>query len=161
MHSHIIAELQQLFKCKKCGSCCLIGGDMLVSGLELKRVSRYLQVDPAELISEPSFDEHHLDVRYHLKQLYPCLFYDPDKRLCTIHGIKPSACRKFPFIAVAEGLSHPDVFFLCPGMAEALLRYAGLISDEYEVLPSSDVLSLAAACLRIHKRTESPDSVPH
>lgn len=133
---------------------------MLVSGLELKRIARYLEVDPADLISEPVFDDCHLDIRYHLRQIYPCQFYDQERHLCSIHGIKPSACRKFPFVSVAEGLSHPDVFFLCPGMAEALLRYVGLISDEYEVLPSSDVLTMAAVCLRIHRRLEPPDSVP-
>jgi len=150
MPSLTVLNLHTAFSCKRCGSCCEIGGVVTVTGYEVQRISRHLGCDPDEIIAEPSFDYDHLDAVYHFLGRYPCMFFDSATRECRIHPVRPLACRKFPFLSIAEGSCSPDVLFICPAMSESLLRYAGLLSDTQYVTPSPDVVRLAMLCQRVH-----------
>lgn len=88
--------------CSECGGACCIGesGYIWVKYPEIEAIANYLQLDIGE------FAQNYLiraKNRYSLRETkvkdlgYACIFFDTQKRMCSIYDVRPKQCRTFPF----------------------------------------------------------------
>jgi len=89
-------------ECSKCNGNCCIGesGYIWVTPLEIKNISKVLNLDIDEFKKSYlnkikykfSIKERRLD-----ESNFACVFFDLDKRQCSIYEARPNQCRTFPF----------------------------------------------------------------
>ena len=83
-----------VFRCTQCGRCCHGYGGTYVSDSDITAIAAYIGMDREAVI-------HHYcrlsGSRYLLAQQENgyCIFFD---RNCTIHPVKPSMCRNWPYL---------------------------------------------------------------
>lgn len=88
------------FHCTKCGKCCIDRDDILLSALDLFRISKYLKHAPTDILHR--YCEWYIgtDSRLPIVRLKPagvfrcCPFLDGNK--CMINDVKPAVCAMFP-----------------------------------------------------------------
>jgi len=87
--------------CEECGGRCCIGesGYIWVTPLEIKALSNRLNLVTDEFITNYLSK---IGYRYSLKESefddgYRCIFFDVDKKICSVYEDRPSQCRTFPF----------------------------------------------------------------
>jgi Fe-S-cluster containining protein len=87
--------------CSSCGGGCCIGdsGYIWVTPAEIKALSSRLNLDTQEFITNYLSK---IGYRYSLKELefnsgFRCIFFDIDKKQCSVYEDRPSQCRTFPF----------------------------------------------------------------
>jgi len=89
-------------ECSKCSGNCCIGesGYIWVTPLEIKNISKVLNLDIDEFKKSYlnkikykfSIKERRLD-----ESNFACVFFDLDKKQCSIYEARPNQCRTFPF----------------------------------------------------------------
>ena len=106
--------------CASCGGACCIGesGYIWVDREEIESISKYLDLS----VEDFSFKYlKRVKNRYSLKEYfkeelgYACIFFDPNKRLCTIYEARPKQCRTFPFWEQFKQDTE-DLIKECPGV---------------------------------------------
>jgi len=106
--------------CASCGGACCIGesGYIWISYPEIEAVAAYLKMGVEE------FAKSYLiraKSRYSLREVktealgYACIFFDQEKRLCSIYDVRPKQCRTFPFWEQFKGDTEALVKE-CPGV---------------------------------------------
>ncbi|MBL0687003.1 MAG: YkgJ family cysteine cluster protein [Sulfurospirillum sp.] len=87
--------------CKKCeGSCCIgESGYIWVTLLEIKTLCESLKISKNEFINKYLIK---IGYRYSIKELdfndgFKCIFFDIDKKCCSVYENRPIQCKKFPF----------------------------------------------------------------
>ncbi len=87
--------------CSLCGGGCCIGesGYIWVTPAELKALASRLNIDTQEFITKYLSK---IGYRYSLKELefnsgFRCIFFDIDKKQCSVYEDRPLQCRTFPF----------------------------------------------------------------
>jgi len=98
------------FKCTQCGNCCKLIDELLItlSPADLFRISKHVNLKPEEFMVE------YCDwINDDLLSLKPkngyCIFFDPRKKLCKIHEVKPGQCSSFPFWKmILFSVEHPE-----------------------------------------------------
>jgi Fe-S-cluster containining protein len=89
-------------KCSECEGNCCIGesGYIWINPNEVKLLANHLSISIDEL------KENYLDkikYKYSIKEKkvsennYACIFFDLDKKMCSIYEYRPTQCRTFPF----------------------------------------------------------------
>lgn len=87
--------------CETCAGNCCIGesGYIWISHDEIEAAAKYLMMS-----KETFINEYLLKVRYRftIKELsyvggHRCIFFDMEKRQCSIYPCRPKQCRTFPF----------------------------------------------------------------
>lgn len=107
-------RLQRDFRCGKCGHCCSVGGDMVVTQDDLDRIVAYLELTPEDIESIFYHAGGSRYRQYKLRHTQPCYFLDKLDHTCTIHEVKPQACRDYPFTLYATRGCTFDGAFSCP-----------------------------------------------
>jgi len=87
--------------CKKCGGKCCTGesGNIFASKDELLKIQEFLG------LSKEEFQKRFLKkvgFRLSFKELafedgFACVFFDQEKRNCSIYQLRPNQCKSFPF----------------------------------------------------------------
>ena len=106
--------------CKSCGGKCCIGerGFIWVSPFEKRNLAEHLMLSLEEFTKKyvdrlgqrESFKEVQID-----KNNYACIFFDTEKRQCSIYEYRPFQCRTFPFWSYYK--EKPTVVAKeCPGI---------------------------------------------
>ncbi|AFL68584.1 YkgJ family cysteine cluster protein [Sulfurospirillum barnesii] len=105
--------------CQSCEGKCCIGesGYIWVSQEEIEAIAEKL------LLSKESFINNYLlKIRYRftIKEIayeggYGCVFFDREKKMCTIYDVRPSQCRTFPFWEYFKE-NIDEVVSECPGI---------------------------------------------
>lgn len=108
-----MARHSDFFQCEKCGECCKGYGGTFLSEREIKRISRYLNIDSASFLrdycqwsgTQPLIKSS--DSGY-------CVFWD---EVCTIHQVKPRMCKIWPFIdsLLIDPTNWDIICSMCPG----------------------------------------------
>ena len=87
--------------CEDCGGGCCIGesGYIWIAPKEIRALSKSLNIDVDEFITKYL---RKIGYRYSLKELefgdgFRCIFFDTDKKQCSVYEFRPSQCRTFPF----------------------------------------------------------------
>ncbi|ECP7275047.1 YkgJ family cysteine cluster protein [Campylobacter jejuni] len=87
--------------CEKCGGKCCIGesGNIFVSKEELEALRRYLNLESKEFtekyLKKVGFKMSFKEVEF--EDGFACIFFDTQKRNCSIYDFRPKQCRTFPF----------------------------------------------------------------
>ncbi|HIP29433.1 MAG TPA: YkgJ family cysteine cluster protein [Sulfurospirillum arcachonense] len=87
--------------CEECGGGCCIGesGYIWVTPTEIKVLSRNLKLKTDDFITKYLSK---IGYRYSLKELefnggFKCVFFDIEKKMCSVYENRPKQCRTFPF----------------------------------------------------------------
>jgi Fe-S-cluster containining protein len=105
------------FRCTGCGSCCTgAPGYVWVNKAEIEALAAAMKLDV------PAFEKRYVRLVGIRKSLIEhangdCVFFDPERRNCTVYSHRPRQCRTWPFWA--SNLSSPeaweDMCERCPG----------------------------------------------
>jgi len=90
------------FKCKRCGSCCLISP--FLNSKEIKRI-----VDKG--YKQEEFVEELRGKKFMKNKKGRCVFlkYNGKKTECIIHSVRPDTCRQYPSELKEDGDCRPVV----------------------------------------------------
>lgn len=106
--------------CSRCpGTCCLgDSGYVWVTTSEIKKLSTFLN------ITVDTLHKYYLtkyQYKYSINEIqlaensYACIFFDLDKKRCSIYDVRPTQCRTFPFWEQYQ-LYKDDTYFNCPAV---------------------------------------------
>ncbi len=93
------------FDPKGCDSCegnCCIGesGNIWINNSEIENLAKYLNISVDELklkyIEKRSYKYSIKEVQLSVNN-YACIFFDLEKKGCSIYEVRPTQCRTFPF----------------------------------------------------------------
>ena len=112
--------------CNFCpGYCCyrLPGASLLLTGIDINRLARYFGIGDGEV--RRRFLENRKNT-FKLKQDGACIFQAEDRmfKRCTIHGVRPDQCRRFPYDKPCPYLEREDLLEAIQPRLEATLRRA-------------------------------------
>lgn len=88
-------------KCDYCGGKCCTGesGYIWINNDEIRSLADFLSIDEDELKKEYLIK---VKYRYSIKEVayldgYSCVFFDKERKNCSIYECRPQQCRTFPF----------------------------------------------------------------
>ena len=109
---------KDIFQCLECGACCKGFGGTYISGNDIEKISKYIDISPEIFLKRYCVESGSKYVLIQGKD-DNCIFYNKDKQ-CTIHPVKPYMCRAWPFIKTI--ISNPENWNAmagsCPGMTK-------------------------------------------
>ena len=121
----VLEDLQNQFKCYRCGVCCMVGGNMLLTYEDICRIADYLCCEPDDWELIPVKPDALNPDKYRLMQDIPCFYLDKVSMECTIQDAKPEACRQYPFKLLAESGCRLNDVCVCPKAREILATHLG------------------------------------
>ncbi|MDA7848249.1 YkgJ family cysteine cluster protein [Sulfurospirillum sp.] len=87
--------------CEECGGGCCIGesGYIWVSPIEINALTQSLKLKRDDFITNYLSK---IGYRYSIKEIeynegYRCIFFDIEKKMCSVYENRPNQCRTFPF----------------------------------------------------------------
>jgi len=88
--------------CDSCEGNCCIGesGNIWVNKTEINNLANFLDVD-LEQLAQKYIEKR--GYNYSIRELklsednYACIFFNLEKKACSIYEVRPSQCRSFPF----------------------------------------------------------------
>lgn len=105
--------------CQKCGGKCCIGetGNIFVNSLEIRQISDFLDLSVLDFIF---LYLKRVDNQYSIKEIiiedsYNCIFFDDERRKCSIYPVRPTQCRSFPFWKFYKN-KPVEIKKICPGI---------------------------------------------
>ncbi len=88
-------------KCSECSGKCCRGesGAIFLNSSEIANISNFLKIESSIFIRDYL---KKIGFKYSIKELkiggeHYCLFFDLDKRNCSIYEVRPTQCKSFPF----------------------------------------------------------------
>ena len=121
----VLEDLQNQFKCKRCGVCCSVGGNMLLDYADVCRIADFLCCEPTDWELIPVKPDALEKDKYRLMQDIPCFYLDKVTMECTIQEAKPLACTQYPFKLLAESGCGLNDVLVCPKAREMLAKHLG------------------------------------
>jgi len=114
MSEFLLTNLQHEFKCSKCGLCCSVGGDMVLTMSDLIILSGYLRCHISDRVHLPVelHPDHPGKFRFTLNR--PCFFQDKASGECTVYPARPQACKDYPFELYLKGGCNHHGAMVCP-----------------------------------------------
>lgn len=103
-----------IFKCQKCGDCCLGYGGTFVTKEDIENIAGYIHVDSQCFVKEYCQMSGSRPVLAQGENGY-CVFWDG---VCGIHAVKPEMCRRWPFLdsVLIDVENWYIMAALCPGI---------------------------------------------
>lgn len=106
--------------CSECGGACCIGesGYIWVKYPEIEAIAKHLELSIEEFAQKYLIRAKN---RYSLQELkvkdlgYACIFFDREKRMCSIYDVRPKQCRTFPFWEQFKS-DTKELIKECPGV---------------------------------------------
>jgi uncharacterized protein len=91
----LFRQAMDLFKCTQCGTCCQGEGGIHLVQEEIERISEFLSLSNHEFLEKFCLKKNG-KTYIHTREDGYCHFSKAGK--CTIHAVKPSPCRRWPFL---------------------------------------------------------------
>lgn len=106
--------------CESCGGNCCIGesGYIWINKSEIENLAKHLNISVEELGMNYLMKAGY---KYSLKEVklaqdnYACVFFDLDKKQCSIYEARPSQCKTFPFWDYFKK-NEQEVYDECPAI---------------------------------------------
>lgn len=125
------------FTCTQCGDCCTgAPGYVWVNNEEIAAIAAVVMPDDPEKFEELYVRK--VGVRKSLKE-FPdgaCVFFDTEKRNCTVYSARPRQCKTWPFWD--SNLRSPSTWKqaceACPGSGEGKLHQLGQIEEQRKIV---------------------------
>jgi uncharacterized protein len=90
----IFQKAMDLFECTQCGTCCQGEGGIYLSQEEIDRISKFLKLSRQNFLEKFCLKKNG-KTYIHTREDGYCHF--SQKGRCSIHEVKPSPCRQWPF----------------------------------------------------------------
>lgn len=108
---------ESVFDCKKCGSCCMGEGGIVLGPRDLARLAAHFEVEETRFMAE--YGQKHNGKRY--IRTGPdgnCIFFRAGVG-CGVHDVKPDVCRAWPFFRgnMVDAASLDMAREFCPGIS--------------------------------------------
>ena len=111
------------FDCNACSQCegnCCIGesGYIWISKDEIAKLAQHLKLSVEELALSALIK---VGYKYSIKEIevsknnYACMFFDLEKKQCSVYEARPTQCRTFPFWDHFKN-NEEEVFKECPAV---------------------------------------------
>jgi uncharacterized protein len=91
----LFRQAMDLFQCTQCGTCCQGEGGIHLVQEEIERISEFLSLSIPEFLERYCLPKNG-KVYIHIREDGYCHFSKEGR--CTIHAVKPSPCRRWPFL---------------------------------------------------------------
>jgi len=103
-----------IFKCKRCGDCCIGYGGTFISERQVEAIADFIGLDLDVFLAEKCCLSGGKPVLTQGADGY-CIFWD---RTCTIYPVRPGMCRKWPFIesVLRDADNWSTMAGSCPGI---------------------------------------------
>lgn len=106
--------------CSKCEGNCCIGeqGYIWITSKEMQRLSQLLNISTDELKHQHL---RKINYKYSIKEKqlskdnFACVFFDLDKKQCSVYDARPTQCRTFPFWEYFKE-NEKEVYDECPAI---------------------------------------------
>ncbi|MBI2477484.1 MAG: YkgJ family cysteine cluster protein [Planctomycetia bacterium] len=124
------------FKCTQCGDCCTgAPGYVWVNQAEIEGLAAELGESDVEVFEDAYVRK--VGIRRSLRE-FPngdCVFFDTEKRTCTVYNARPRQCRTWPFWE--SNLKSPQAWAetceACPGSGKGKLYQIDHIESQRQV----------------------------
>lgn len=112
----LFQKAMDLFECTVCGTCCQGEGGIFMAPEEIERIAGFLGL-PSQVFRRQYCIEKNGKIYIHIREDGFCHFAKEGR--CSIHPVKPSPCRKWPFFdAVLKDQANWEVASnSCPALA--------------------------------------------
>jgi Fe-S-cluster containining protein len=125
------------FECTQCGDCCTgAPGYVWVTNEEIAAIAAVVMPEDPEKFEE--LYVRRVGVRKSLKE-FPngdCVFFDTEKRNCSIYSVRPKQCKTWPFWD--SNLRSPATWKhtcqVCPGSGQGKLYQLGQIEEQRKIV---------------------------
>ena len=124
--SAVLAEMQARFVCQKCGKCCRVGGNPVLTKRDVGNIALYLNCSPRDTSRIPVKPLAYPPGVFYLTLTSPCFFQDKVTCECTIHDAKPQNCREWPFISLGRGMCKLEHVLVCPVASKMIYEHLGV-----------------------------------
>ena len=106
----------KIFQCQKCGLCCKGYGGIFVTGQEVKTIAKFLKITQDRFLSRYC-EESQRRTMLRTGENGCCILWD---ELCTIHPVKPSLCRTWPYLksVLVDKNNLTVIRNACPGLSK-------------------------------------------
>lgn len=103
-----------VFTCRRCGQCCQGKGGIVLTGRDIERLCRYLDLDRETLLSRYAEDGGDMP-RLQSSRNGFCVFYTDG---CGVYAVRPDVCRAWPFFRanLLDPISFAMAKEACPGI---------------------------------------------
>lgn len=124
------------FKCTQCGDCCTgAPGYVWVNQAEIEAIAAVVGESDVEAFEEEYVRK--IGIRRSLRE-FPngdCVFFDNEKRKCTVYGARPRQCRTWPFwdSNLKSPAAWAETCEVCPGSGKGKLYQIEHIDSQREV----------------------------
>ncbi|WP_419769493.1 MAG: YkgJ family cysteine cluster protein [Candidatus Marinarcus sp.] len=106
--------------CSKCEGNCCIGesGYIWISKDEIVTLAKFMSVSVEELAQKYLMK---VGYKYSIKEVevakgnYACMFFDLEKKQCSVYEARPTQCRTFPFWEYFKN-NEDEVYKECPAV---------------------------------------------
>ena len=106
---------KDFFVCKQCGDCCLGAGGTEIDEDDIEKISAFIKKDKEEFIENYCTTNSRKEFMIKQAKDGKCIFFNKN---CSIHPVKPSMCRDWPFIS--NIIKNPNTWYMmaeaCPGI---------------------------------------------
>lgn len=130
-----------VFDCRKCGSCCMGEGGIVLGPKDLARLCEHFGMDEKPFLSQYA-ELHNGKHKIRTGPDGNCIFFRTGKG-CCVHEFKPDVCRAWPFFRgnMVDAASLDMAREFCPGIGKkvthqdfvaegtAYLREHGLVAQ--------------------------------
>jgi hypothetical protein len=125
------------FKCTQCGDCCTgAPGYVWVNQAEIEAIAADIGEGDVDAFEDQYVRK--IGIRRSLKE-FPngdCVFFDNEKRACTVYKARPRQCRTWPFWN--SNLKSPEAWQetcdVCPGSGKGKLYQIEQIEEQRKVI---------------------------
>jgi Fe-S-cluster containining protein len=106
----------EIFQCQKCGVCCKGYGGIFVTDQEVKVIAKFLNMTPDQFLSRYC-EQSRRKTMLRTGENSCCILWDG---LCTIHPVKPSLCRTWPYLksVLVDKNNLTVIQNACPGLSK-------------------------------------------
>jgi len=105
MHGKDCGEMNSTFVCMRCGNCCRLDGDVIVSADEREKICQFLGIGEEEFLRKYAEVDGAGFVKLRENGQGACVFLGEDN-LCMIHPVKPKQCREFPVMWRSKNIAE-------------------------------------------------------
>ncbi|MBM3344550.1 MAG: YkgJ family cysteine cluster protein [Betaproteobacteria bacterium] len=88
------------YDCSKCPGYCCSYDQIEISEFDVKRLAKHLSLSPAATEKRyTKIDDGKVVLRHHADESFTsiCIFFDSEKRRCTVYEARPRTCRTYPY----------------------------------------------------------------
>ena len=126
----LLEVLQEQFECNRCGVCCAVGGNMLLTYEDICRIADYLCCEPDDWELIPVKPDALNPDKYRLMQDIPCFYLDKATMECTVQDAKPEACRNYPFKLLQDKGCRFNDALVCPKARRIIADHLGFSVEQ-------------------------------